>query len=190
MIYATSPTVAYEVEGAFSVQAGRGSVIQFVSGAVAGNRARLNQSVTQLCIDSTKALVAVLRAAMNQTVNVDWFIGFFSALPTAANPPVEPSDGIYFRRKDVGAAANWFAVTRKGGVETAVDTTVLGDTAQHDFKIISDGTNVQFFIDNILRANTSTNVPIVALLGGFVVVTVEGVAKSINIDTLFYNNKR
>lgn len=190
MFYSASPTVDFGVEGTFSVIAGRGGVIQYLSGAVAGNRARLNGDPTQLGIDTGKSFKLMMRAATNQTAQCRHFYGVFSALPTAANPPVEPADGIYFRRSDAGGAVNWFAVARTASVETAVDTGVLGDVNMHDFVIFKSGSVVFFFIDGVLKATISTNVPASAQFEGLVWVTLEAVAKSDKLDTIIVYNAR
>lgn len=182
MVYATSPTVGYEVEGTFSVIAGRQGLIQFASGAVAGNRARLNTSVTALIVDPTKDFNLIYRALTSAVVQVSKFLGIFSALPTAAAPSVEPANGIYFRALDVAAAVNYFAVTRLASVETAVDTGVLDSAVVHDFKIEKRSGVVKFYIDGILKATITTNIPIVACLDGAVAVTQEAVAKNLQID--------
>lgn len=189
-LYTIVGAMPYENEGTFAVVAGRGGQITMTSGAVAGNRARINLSVTQLPIDPTKDTYTITRGGTLQSVNVRHFVGMYDALPTAAAPPVEPANGCYFRRNDAGAAVNWFAVCRKAGVETAVDTTILGDLLNHDFKIVITNGIAQFYIDGTLRATISTNVPVVAMTYGMVTVTQEAVAKALQLDALLMYNSR
>lgn len=190
MFYTITGAVPYESEGTFAVVAGIGGIIQYTSGAVAGNRGRLNQSITQSPIDPTKDVLFIMKSNTLQTVQVNHFVGMFSALPTAASPPVQPDDGIYFRRLDAVAVANWFAVCRKAGVETAVDLEVAGDANAHDFNIIVKNAKVQFFIDGKLKTTIETNVPVVALAGGNVWVTREAVAKVNTVDAWATINSR
>lgn len=184
-------TNIYDTEGVGGLGVGVGGTWRQTSGAVAGNRARLNMDDTQIPMIGGRPMVIWVRAATIQTVQNVTFLGIFSALPTAAVPPVEPTHGVYFKRADAAGVANWFAVCRTASVSTQADTGIVGDTIMHDFKIIYTPTQVLFFIDGVQKAAISTNIPQVQsmFLGG-VNVTQEAVAKGTEYDTFAFYNKR
>jgi len=70
--------------------------------------------------------------------------------------------GIFFR---ADGAANWFAVTRAGGVETATDTGQALDNAWRTFEIRQTGSIlVSFLIDGVVVATHQTNIPAADLM--------------------------
>lgn len=70
-------------------------------------------------------------------------------------------NGAYFRFNETG---NWYAVTRNVGAETATDTGIVNSTSWRQFKIVtaSDYSNIKFYIDGVLKATHTTNLPMVA----------------------------
>jgi hypothetical protein len=69
------------------------------------------------------------------------------------------NDGCHFRSDNGG---NWVAVTREGGVETATDTTIpvaLNTYRNFRIQIEADRSAVRFYIDGVLRATHTTNIP-------------------------------
>lgn len=77
-----------------------------------------------------------------------------------------PQEGIFFRLQ--GNGQNWYAVTRRTNIETATNTGVTGTSSGanfHTFKIVtnSTGTSVNFYIDNVLVATHTTNLPTLAI---------------------------
>ena len=82
---------------------------------------------------------------------------------TAQTASGDPTNGIFFRATNLG---NWYAVTRSGGAETATDSGVAQSTTFHQFKILQNsvGTSVTFYIDGVLKATHTTNIPYLALI--------------------------
>jgi hypothetical protein len=63
-------------------------------------------------------------------------------------------------RYSAGTDTTWKATTQvTGGSQTVVDTTVAVDTNPHNFEFTYDGTTVRFYIDTVLRASITTNIP-------------------------------
>ena len=123
------------------------------------------------------------------------FIGAAEALPTAADPPVEADDYIYFRLVETTADANWFAVCGEdvggSGAETSVDSGVVVDLNAHDFEIVVDNGTATFKIDGSRVATIATNLPLVAILVPQIKVTTgDGNAKGIIADVLSVVNSR
>jgi hypothetical protein len=60
----------------------------------------------------------------------------------------------------VQGTANWHAIT-DDGTQTSTDTGIAVDTSWHKFevKINSDATSVEFYIDDVLEATHTTNIP-------------------------------
>lgn len=71
------------------------------------------------------------------------------------------TDGAYFRYTHSVNSGKWEAVTAQGGTRTATDTTVTADTTYHIFEIRVNqaGTSVGFYIDGVLKATNTTNIP-------------------------------
>ena len=93
--------------------------------------------------------------------------GFWNiALPNTVN------SGIGFEYDDSQNGGRWQAITDDApGVETSTDTGILataGTWFKHSFTINADGTEVKFFIDNVLVATNTTNIPSGAGFGHFV----------------------
>lgn len=85
------------------------------------------------------------------------------------NVGTEPTDGIYFRTL---ANGNWYAVTRSASTETATDCAVTPAAASwRTLKIVSTGTSVTFYINSVLVATHTTNIPLASafITPGFVV---------------------
>jgi hypothetical protein len=72
------------------------------------------------------------------------------------------TDGAYFRYTHGTNGGRWEAVTRSNSVETAADTGVAADAGTyHIFKIIANaaGTQIDFYIDGVLKNSITTNIP-------------------------------
>lgn len=70
-------------------------------------------------------------------------------------------DALMFRYSDAGSTPNWFAVARNNNVETSVNTGVAATTnfSRFNIKLNEAGTSATFFIDDILVATITTNIP-------------------------------
>jgi hypothetical protein len=69
-----------------------------------------------------------------------------------------PNEGIYFEKLD--ADTNWFAVTRSSSTQAArTDTNVAVGSSFDVFRIMCAGGVITFYINGILVATRSTNVP-------------------------------
>lgn len=184
-------TVLWDSVGTISRVALRGGAFRTLSGAVAGNQGLIDlDPASALWFTANRDFIFQVRVRSNQTLQNRIFLGLYSARPTGAAPPVEPSDAIYFRRADAAAVANWYAVTRAGAAETAVDTTIVGDTSWHIYRIRRTGNVVEFYIDGVRRATITTNLPAVDVGLGIETVTQEAVAKSLDIDYLVFIQER
>lgn len=69
----------------------------------------------------------------------------------------EPDDGVYFRHSLNG---NYIAVCRATNVESVVDTAIAAATpTDHDFAIVFETASAKFYIDGVLKATITTNIP-------------------------------
>lgn len=189
--YDAEPVTKYATLGTFATVAGAGGQVKWTSGTTAGNACGISNA-SNGTVDPTKKLVIKTRAALT-TADTELFahIGAVETLPTAADPPVESDDGIYFKLTETTANANWFAVTRVGGVQTAVDTGIVVDLdVLHDFEIVLNDLEATFKIDGTIVGTSRTNLPLVALLPLLQVVTGDTNAKAIRIDALTVANSR
>jgi SO2946-like, C-terminal domain len=75
------------------------------------------------------------------------------------NTGSEPTGGVYFRQD---ASANWKCITRNASTETSTDSgipIVAGTFYDLELIINAAGTSVQFFINRVLIATNTTNIP-------------------------------
>jgi len=86
---------------------------------------------------------------------------------------------------------NWVLETRSGGVSTNVDTGIALDNAWHVLEVRSSPTEVTAYIDGILRATSTTNIPTVSgTVSVYVSATGIGGQKNLLIDGFFYCSAR
>lgn len=149
-------------------------------------------------IDPTKDFLIRARVALTGA-DTELFahIGAFEALPTAADPPVFTDDYIAFELIETTLNNDWDAISGEdvGGVgaETTTATTVTGALdVFHEFEISFDATtNVATFkIDGTVRAQHSTNLPLVTLIPAIMVTTGDTTAKAIRVDSWLVSNSR
>lgn len=100
----------------------------------------------------------------NGTDRYTAWCGYFDNYSTVG----EATNGAYFRYTDNVNGGKWQAVTRKAGVETAVDTGVAGAVGFHifDIQIDAGGSVVTFTIDTNSPVTISTNIPTLTLFTG------------------------
>jgi len=96
---------------------------------------------------------------------------------------------IIFRVESGSSPGNWICVTRtRGGAETTTNSGITLDTAVHKFEIRARRDEVRFFIDDVLVATHTTNLPDPGYDTlrhiGVVFVTDEAVDKRIRVGTM------
>lgn len=159
-------------------------VVRHSSGATASANQRGGMTTTQasyllggarIGFGIRQAPALVLPDGTNQAI---FRSGFYSA-----GGADDPAGGVYFRSTN---GANWFAITRSGGVETATNTGValsaLGTFQDLFFDINAAGTQVRFYIGGSLVATHTTNIPSVVLLLYSNVQRVAAVATAVAFD--------
>lgn len=73
----------------------------------------------------------------------------------------EPTTGAYFEYIDTVNSGKFECVTANSSTYTRTDSGVTADTDWHDYKIVAnvDNTAVDFYIDDVLVATNTTNLP-------------------------------
>ncbi len=99
------------------------------------------------------------------------------------SPSAEPTDGVYFRYTHSVNSGEWQAVTRAAGVETATDTNVAAilTWAFFEIEVNAAGTSAAFYINGVLVATNTTNIPTGANLTGIGVSAIK-TAGAANIE--------
>ncbi len=93
----------------------------------------------------------------NTDAELDRVLGFLDSAIS-----LTPTNGVFFR---ANGTANWFAVCRSGGVETAVDTGQALDDVMRKFETRQNGQNVvTFLIDDAVVATIQTNISAAELM--------------------------
>ncbi len=102
--------------------------------------------------DLFDANIEVRLKSPNTDADLDRYVGFLSD-----SQDITPNDGVFFRQE---GAANWFGVTRSGGVETTVDIGVgATDVIKRlGFNMIGSD-SVAFLLNGVLVGVSITNVP-------------------------------
>jgi len=164
---------------------GRVGVIRVRSGSVAGNGTCLGLvtiTAPGFMVGNQNNCISIFSIRNSQIANTDATlrIGFFYNMTSAIDPVV----GIYFRAIGTG---NWFAITRMSDVETATNTGIAQTTTFKQFKIVSnvDGTSIDFYIDGVLKATHTTNIPTVSIAPIFQIVTATTTIYYLDVDYFY-----
>jgi hypothetical protein len=107
----------------------------------------------------------------------------------------DSTDGIYFRYTHTENGGDWTCVTRANSVETATDSTiavVAGTNYWLECVVNAAGTQVEFYINGVLRATHNTNVPTgttrsFGLLPASIVKSAGTTARSVEIDDYYFD---
>jgi hypothetical protein len=137
-------------------------VVELESGTTSNSRATISSQIgafaTTYCTYDYQ-----LRACLSDVGNVlqqfEATFGFIDNTSTAPNH----TDGIYFRFEGNGTNVNWECVTSASSVRTTVTTSspVLINNFQIFRIFINEaGDQVQFYIDGVLVATITTNIPV------------------------------
>ena len=132
---------------------GGGATLRF-SAANATNRALFTTLAGRPDVIDAQTLIRCKQPTSD--AEVDRAIGYVSA-----QGDLTPTNGVFFRSD---GAANWFAVTRSGGVETITDTGQALDDTFRAFEIRQTGTDlVTFLIDGVVVATHQDDIPAASL---------------------------
>lgn len=184
-MYVASPAQSWDTQGDTYDSAQNSGMAVLATGGMDGDGAWLTKVANSVTLRLPQIFNLIWRAWPQNSVNFYVFVGLMRTLPTEANPPVEPTDGYYFRALNDAAPVNWEAVKQDTGVETAVDTGVLFDTDPHDFKILADGDNVKFYIDGTLVATIAQGAANNTIYPG-----IEGVSQHAGSDQIYVDAYR
>jgi hypothetical protein len=136
----------------------------FITGTLSNGTARIATN-SQYQLGGGKILneyALGLITLSNSTDRYVSIIGFQDSYGTA-----NQTDGIYFLYDEGGVSSgsavspNWQCVTSSNSVRTFTTTSVTANTAYKKFKIVinDNATEVLFYIDNVLVATHTTNIP-------------------------------
>lgn len=151
-----------------------------ITGALA-----LNASVRRFC-----SRLATTEASGN--TNKRFIAGLGDTLTDLTNyNAAGAAKGVFFRVEAGGATANIFAVCKNGAAtETTVDTGVADSTTFREAEIRVTSSSAQFFLDEVLVATITTNIPNVALASLVGLKTLDTVLKDAAVDDLYEFHRR
>lgn len=164
--------------------------IQYTSAAVINSDAGwIAAAFSQTQFNYRPAYAVSMRVGTPIT-NVRYWLGLFSATPIAATDPA--IDGMGFRYStDVDGTAFWRCWTNDGAGGGTVTVTTVALTANTVYNLAievdSAGANVKFYINGILVATHTTNLPTGATNLGHVerLRTLDAVAKLISLSKVY-----
>ena len=177
---------AINVDGRFGVlrsTTGSAAAINQRAGVLGGSTPVAFGTNAYRIVVNAAPTVALLTGALTGAIR----IGFIDS------STAESTDGAFFRSTDGG---NWFAVTRSNNTETATDTGIaLSDLDVYqnfDIRVNADGTSVTFYIDDVLYATITTNIPTGSTralgVGFFIIRTVAtGTSVGMATDWLYFD---
>lgn len=134
--------------------------VQLQTGTTAAGYAEIYKGVAAMTAGNGQYLRARMRVALETlgtgVERYTTYVGFGDN--TGAG---DMTDGCYFRYNDNVNSGRWEAVTAAAGVRTATNTGITAVTTFSIFevRINSAGTSVEFYIDDVLVATNTTNIP-------------------------------
>jgi hypothetical protein len=141
--------------------------------------AQLLLGFTSSNFDPAEPFSVIFEVRLNQNdANTAYRVGLANAFST--NPPTH---GIYFEKLD--ADSNVFCVTRAATVQTGsrTDSGVAVSTGWVRYQIIRHAAGVDFYINDVLVATQTANIPTTFLnLGGHIVNASAAAAKTLDYD--------
>ena len=163
-----------------SSELNRPGLVQISTGAVSGTIGRLSpHNSAAILAEQSQDVTWVVRI---NTVDANTLVRFGEANSVAGNPP---NNGAYFEKLD--ADTTWACVSRAGAVQTRVVTAVPVTAAFVTLKmsrLLNDG--YQFYINGVLVATITTNLPTVANITGIApygfIVNSAAANKSFDVD--------
>jgi len=194
--YDAEPVTKYATTGTFATVAGTGGQVKWTSGAIAGNQG-ICAMASNGTIDPTKDFLIRARVALT-TADTELFatIGAYEVLPTAADPPVLANDFVGFELIETTANNNWDAISGEDFSTNPIQRTDAGVTGAldvfHDMEISFNSTTsvITYKIDDVVRANHSTRIPLITLIPTIMVTTGDANAKAVRIDSWLVSNSR
>lgn len=101
-------------------------------------------------------------AAINSTADVRMIIGMCASAGYGHFASTLPASSVVFRYDTAAGDTSWKCITKDGTTATTTDSAVPADTNLHQFDIIfDDSTNTYtFYIDGVLKATHTTNLPV------------------------------
>jgi hypothetical protein len=146
--------------GTDSTEKGYG-VVGINAGTTSTGRSRLNTGANSFLFGSGTQFQLSMRVGLSALSNgTDRFTAQHGFMDSST--AVAQTDGAYFRYVDNVNGGKWEAITVNNTVETATDTGVSPTAGQFDlFKIVVNGSGneVLFYINNVLVATHTTNIP-------------------------------
>lgn len=125
------------------------------SGATSGGVGRLEHPMTNCNVSDNGALTVIARLNAGGDTQLRVSFGLWANDDGSA----DNDDGFGFRVDAVGTAVNWFAVNGNGLANTTTDTGILADNTYHVFHVVRIGSSILFYIDGVLKATHTTNLP-------------------------------
>ena len=129
--------------------------------------------------------------ALNSTADVRAVIGMCASGGYGHYASTLPANSVVFKYDTAASDTTWKCVTKDGSTATTTDSSVSADTNFHVFDIIfNDATNTYtFYIDGVLKATHTTNLPTAATQSYAVagLRTLVASAKEFWYSTIFFN---
>ena len=165
--------------GGLSSELNRPGLIQLTTTAVSGTICRLSpHNSTAILCEQRQDVTWIVRV---NTVDANTLVRFGEGNSVAGNPP---NNGAYFEKLD--ADTTWACVSRAGAVQTRVVTTVPVSAAFVILKMSRTASGYLFYINDVLVATITTNLPTVANITGIApygfIINSAAANKTVDID--------
>lgn len=134
-------------------------VSQMDTGTTATGRRTLSTNLSSLVTTKSRLRFSSRFAIEQLSSGTQTFTTIIGFLDTTATG--DPAHGAYFRYTDGTNGGRWQCITSQASTRTTNDSGITADTNYHAFtiEINEAGTSTTFFIDGVLVATITTNIP-------------------------------
>lgn len=162
--------------------------LSLTTGTTSGNAVTVLGGFNEIGSGTTGKPIFAAHFEFVSTANIRIWVGLAGAdLSATDNPTTIRTAGVRF--SSVAGDTNFQCVTSSGSASTVTDSTVAPSTNTfvHDVVIdFSDGANCKFYIDGVLKATNTTNLPAGALGPAISVTTNTTAGKNLLLGRLYF----
>jgi hypothetical protein len=180
---------------AAAAPAGRVGVVDLATGTDTGGRIALITGTSAFVLGTGRHRLRIDASLVDASDGTNTYTARLGYMDSQTG---DPTDGCFFRYTHSVNDGEWQAVTRANGVETAsaADTGVVlaaGTFRSFEIEVNADATSVAFYIDGVLVATNTANIPSGASrntgIGAGMVKSAGATSRSMQLDLLAWSHE-
>ncbi len=163
------------------------------TGIVSGQNAYVRSTNTALIGGSSKDFLMkwyTRLSSADTTLQRHWVGGFADNAATVAGSDTPGNHLAAFRYSTAAGDTKWQCCTCDGTTQSSADSGVTADLAWHEFMIQRIGSSVYFYIDQVLVATKTTNLPNSFLVPTAMIVTLTTAARIMDYQYFYGEQKQ